>query len=135
MFLDASKAFDRINYFKLFLKLIETEMPNIVVRLLVFYYTHQGMSVRWGNYTSEIFTVSNGVRQGGKMSPLLFNFYFRELSLKLASSNLGCQIANVYYNHLSYADDICLLSSTTTALMKLCDIYVDYAAEFDILKC
>ncbi len=39
------------------------------------------------------FTVSNGVRQGGILSPLLFNFYMNELSKLLNKMPAGCACA------------------------------------------
>ena len=65
IFLDASKAFDRVNYWLLFTKLIDKNVPLFVVKLLMFWYTKQGMKVRWGNTLSSSFQVSNGVKQGG----------------------------------------------------------------------
>ena len=38
-FLDASKAFDRVNYWMLFSKLIDKNVPLFIVKLLVFWYT------------------------------------------------------------------------------------------------
>ena len=67
-FLDASKAFERINHDTLFKKLVNRNVPAYIVRLLVFWYSHQQMFVKWGNVMSSVFTVSNGVRQGGVYS-------------------------------------------------------------------
>ncbi len=39
--LDATKAFDRINYFKLFRKLLDKDMSPLVLRLLLYMYTNQ----------------------------------------------------------------------------------------------
>ena len=39
-------------------------VPANIVRLLVFWYSHQQMFVKWGNVMSSVFTVSNSVRQG-----------------------------------------------------------------------
>ena len=63
-FLDASKAFDRVNHSVLFRKLSSKGVPGYLLRILVFWYEHQTMCVRWGKVVSEPFTVSNGVRQG-----------------------------------------------------------------------
>ena len=64
-FLDASKAFDRVNHHVLFDKLIKRGVPGYLVRILIYWYSNQTMSIRWGSTMSESFCVSNGVRQGG----------------------------------------------------------------------
>ena len=79
-FFDAPKAFDRINHDTLFQKLVNRNVPAYIVRLLVFWYSHQQMFVKWGNVMSSVFTVSNGVRQGGVLSPYLFNVYMDGLN-------------------------------------------------------
>ena len=78
-FLDASKAFDRVKHSMLFTKLIRRGAPGYIVRLLMFWYAHQTMCVRWAGSVSSKFTVSNGVRQGGILSPFLFNVYGRSV--------------------------------------------------------
>ena len=40
-FLDASKAFDRLNYWVLFRKLLDRGVPNIFIRLFCYWYLHQ----------------------------------------------------------------------------------------------
>jgi len=72
-FLDASKAFDSVNHFTLFNKLLANGMPIYLIHIIAFWYQHQNMSVKWGNVASTTFTVTNVVKQGGIMSPLLFN--------------------------------------------------------------
>ena len=60
-FLDASKAFDRVNHHVLFDKLIKRGVPGYLVRILIYWYSNQTMSIRWGSTMSESFCVSNGV--------------------------------------------------------------------------
>ena len=52
-FLDASKAFDRVNHYMLFKKLIERNMPTCFVRILHYWYSKQNMKVIWGNCLSS----------------------------------------------------------------------------------
>ena len=63
-FLDASKAFDRVNHSILFGKLSNRGIPQYVIRILSYWYENQQMCVRWGGTCSTFFGVTNGVRQG-----------------------------------------------------------------------
>ena len=79
-FLDASKAFDRIDHWLLFKKLIDKHVPLFIIRLLVCWHSTQKMHIRWGNTVTSSFLVSNGVKQGGIISPILFDEYMDQLS-------------------------------------------------------
>ena len=117
-FLDASKAFDKVCHFTLFSKLYHRGLPILVLRLIIFMYSSQCISVRWGNVQSGSFSISNGVRQGGVLSPVFFSIYMDELSHILTDSCVGCTISNVYVNHLFYADDIVLLCPSAIGLQS-----------------
>ena len=70
--MDAFKAFDKVNHYILFKKLIECNVPGIFVKLLANWYSNQHCGVRWGIAYSQLLTVSNGVRQRSILSPFLF---------------------------------------------------------------
>ena len=72
---DATKAFDRIDFCKLFREMIIRKIPPLVIRLYMEMYEKQSMAVQWNNEYSDSFGVSNGVKQGGVLSPILFCIY------------------------------------------------------------
>ena len=74
-FLDAAKAFDRVSHWTMFIKLIQRNMLLVIVRTIAFLYQIQPMFIKWGKLNSTYFKVSNGVRQGGVLSPKHFTIY------------------------------------------------------------
>ena len=88
-FLDASKAYDKIDDWQLFNKLLHIHVPVFIVNILVYWYSHPEMLVRWGNSCPTKILVTNGVKQGGILSPSLFNVYINNLSLSLNHSGIG----------------------------------------------
>ena len=131
-FLDASKAFDRINHEKLFRKMVDRGVPMYLVRILVFWYANQTMKVRWGSAVSNPFNVSNGVRQGGILSPFLFNLYMDDLSNQLNECQTGCMMGTSLLNHLMYADDLVIFSPYSAGMQRLLQICSDYGVNNDI---
>ena len=89
-FLDASKAFDCVNHYVLFEKLIKWSVALYIVRILVFWYTTKKMHVHWKYIMSDTFSVTTGVRQGGILSCIFFCVYMDDLSKKLNNVNAGC---------------------------------------------
>ena len=60
-------------------------VPTYIFRLLSNELNGQDTCVRWGSTHSECFPIGNGVKQGGILSPLLFNVYMDNLSIQLHS--------------------------------------------------
>ena len=63
LMLDASKAFDRVNYFNFFRELLKHDISPIVLRLLLYMYTSHKLRAKWGHTVSNCFTVINGVNR------------------------------------------------------------------------
>ena len=132
-FLDASKAFDRLNYWLLFDKLVKKCVPLFIIKLLCFWYTHKKMVVRWGITISTQFTVANGVKQGGIISPILLNKYMDDLSIALNNSGIEGYLGDAFLNNLCYADDICLISLSSSGMQHLLNICQNYATNHQLL--
>ena len=82
------------------------------LKLLLMWYTTQKMGGKWVNVEFDPFVVRNGVRQGGNLSPLLFNVHIDSLLRELRKVKVGCVIDESVVNVLAYADDIELLVPT-----------------------
>ena len=131
-FLDASKAFDRVNHDRLFDKLIKRNVPGYIVRVLAVWYSCQQMRVRWGSRLSEPFGVANGVRQGGILSPHLFNVYMDDLSCMLNECVAGCSYNNQVISHLMYADGLVLFAPSVSGLNKLLRVCETFSEQHDV---
>ena len=109
IFLDSSKAFDRVEYCKLFKLLMDRHVPPHVTRILLSMYTGQRVWVLWNGVSSGNFSVSNGVKQGAIVSPILFCVYLDTVLIELKKAGVGCFIGHWFVAALGYADDVVLL--------------------------
>ena len=91
------------------------------------------MFVRWGDTYSTSFCVTNGVKQGGIISQMLCNLYMDDLSLMLNCSGIGGCIGTSFINHLCYADDLCLISLSSSDMQHLLIICNEYATTHKLL--
>ena len=96
LLLDVTKAFDKVLYKVLFDIPLKKNVCPRIVNLLYYMYSNQLCHVKWGDETSASFSISNSVKQGGVISPLLFSLYIDELFLLLKQSGLGCQVGLTY---------------------------------------
>ena len=83
MLLDCSKAFDRVHYVKLFFLLVNKGLCPLTARFLINLYTLQKVRVKWGSCLSKQVNISNGVEQGGTLSPILCIVYMDEMLVRL----------------------------------------------------
>ena len=105
-------------------------MPPVIVRLLLFCYQKQSLQVRWQSTLSEPFGVSNGVRQGGVLSPILFTVYIDDLLLDLHQLGVGC-----FWNQhfVCYADDVALLAPSPCALRLMLNRCYQFAQSHSLV--
>ena len=121
-FLDASKAFDLVDHGILFKILLERGLPLSIVRFLISWYSMQQLRVRWNSSLSD---VSNGVRQGSVLSPILFSVYLDSLLVDLSKFGVGCYWGSFFA--FAYADDVVLLAPCAAALRIMLSICSHFA--------
>ena len=127
-FLDASKAFDRVDHSLLFKKLLNKDLPPAVVRILLTWYTDQKAGVMWNGSISHKFSISNGVRQGGVLSPILFTVYMDDLLADLEKLGIGCYWRHHFAGAVCYADDIALIAPSSSALRLMLQTCTQFAS-------
>ena len=111
----------------------ERKVPVIFVRFFMVWYCTQEFVVRWGNHLSTAFTTSNGVLQGGILSPLFFSVHMDDLSNILHNAKVGCTINEVIINHLMYADDLVLIAPSIRAMQTLLNSCDTFAHDHDVI--
>ena len=92
LLLDASKAFDRVEYMKLYQ--YSTRSKYVSISAVMNMYINQQIQVKWNSTMSMKSSISNGVKQGGCLSPNLFSVYLNKLIEILKNCNIGCRYGN-----------------------------------------
>ena len=131
--LDATKAFDRLRYDKLFQVLLDRNVNAVDLRSLMDLYFRQETRTSWKKQNSEYFHCTNGIRQGAIASPVLYCMYMDVLLERLKNEGHGCWIGEHFTGSICYADDLMLLSPSFSGLQKMIRICQEYAAEFGMV--
>ena len=120
-FIDYTKTFDCVDHHKLWKILKEMEMSDHLTCLLRNLYAGQEATVRTGHGTTDWYQIGKGVRQGGILSPCLFNLYAEYImqNAGLDEAQVGIKIAGRNINNLRYADDNTLTAGVTELPRKV----------------
>ncbi len=124
--LDAEKAFDKVWRDGLFFKLLgKLELTHWVI--LKKYYDLSKGAITLNDFSlSELIIINCGVKQGGILSPFLFNVYINDLIAECIDARVGALIANLNVSIIVYADDILLISPIDSHMRILLDICSNY---------
>lgn len=103
VFLDSSKAFDRVWHDGLLYKLIQFAFPVYFVKLIQNYLTDRSFFVFCNGTSSILRPITAGVPQGSVLGPLLFNLYTADIPTsqhtKLATFADDTAIFSSHHNH------------------------------------
>jgi Reverse transcriptase (RNA-dependent DNA polymerase) len=131
--LDLRKAFDKMNHWGLYIKLMDRMLPNRLLSTLEFWFELCLSCVRWGNTYSAYAKFVCGVRQGGVLSPYLFAIYMDDVVKLIRGSSFGCYVGMINVSIILYADDIFILAPSVTALQKLISLCESYLRDVDMM--
>ena len=115
-FIDFRKAYDKINRNLLLLKLQKRGIKGLFYRNLKAIYTDISYIIKVkGGYLDPI-PSTLGLKQGGVLSPSLFNIFIDDIKHIFDNSCDPIQMFDVPISHLLYADDLILMSSSCEGL-------------------
>jgi hypothetical protein len=133
-FVDFRTAYDTVWRNGLLYRLLKygtgTKFYNVIKSM----YTSVKTRVKVTDGFTELFDSHIGLKQGDVLSPLLFNLYINELSKQLQSKfNADTPTLNdKYVNHLLYADDLVLISTTPQGLQQQLDTLGSFCDEWQL---
>ena len=100
-------------------KLIKLGISEQLLEILQSMYSTATSSVKLSTYeVTHQFPCKKGVRQGGNLSPLLFSLFISDLEKELIRNAAGSRLGSTIVNLLMYADDLVLVSSSSSGLRK-----------------
>jgi hypothetical protein len=124
-FIDFSKAFDKISKDILMYKLRNYLEPALWALLYRYVKTAEIYILNNNERTSNI-QVSDGVKQGGNSSPILFSIYIDEMIKEICRSNLTYTIGNIITGVLCYADDTAITCDSEEKMNRALEVIVKY---------
>ena len=129
--LDAAKAFDKLWRAGLFFKLIG-EISQVMWRAAYIYYSISMIIVSLNGEQGRLIKTSEGVKQGGTLSPHLFNFFMNKLLVDCINKNIGARVGPVNVSIIAYCDDILLMSPVSGHINILLDACAEYAGKWKL---
>ena len=127
-FVDLSAAYDSVNRQALFKAMNALGLGGKVQQVIGSLYQNDRIIFEVNNSTTKPLFLTQGVRQGCNLSPILFNILLKQVADQLQESLTGVELDGEVISILLYADDICLISSSAKMakeayglLVKACD--------------
>ena len=91
----SSKRLIKLIFGYYFQQLITKDFLVFIIKILAYWYCHQEMHVRLGSTSTSSFMYQMVlIKQGGILSPMLFNVYIDQLSIRFSRSGIGGDIGS-----------------------------------------
>lgn len=110
LFMDISKAFDKVWHDGLILKLHDFDISQELIVIIASFLRNRTFQVRQGNELSDIKPIEAGVPQGAVLSPTLYDLYTADIPHNIPNTKL-----------FTYADDTAII-----AYSKKTDLAIKY---------
>ena len=131
-FVDFTKAFDSVWREALFFKIQSLGIGGNIYNVIKSMYSNTYFCIKKDNYLSQPVQNNLGVKQGDSLSPTLFNIYINDFgdTLRSCKNTDPIGLGTKHLNHLLFADDLLLLSESSTGLQKCISQLEDYCEKW-----
>jgi hypothetical protein len=121
IYMDLSKAFDRVNHRLLLYKLDDFGLSDGLILLIESYLQKRVQFVQYRGFRSESFSQTSGVPQGSVLGPLFFNIFINDLT-SLLNENFQMYADDLkIYRTVSTLDDCSRLQKDLDIIQKWCN--------------
>jgi len=129
--LDFKKPYDSVRREILYKILLEFGIPRKFVMLIKMSLTETYSRVRVGKNVSDRFPITNGLKQGDALSPLLLNFALEYAITRVQVNQDGLKL-NGIHQLLAYADDVNILGGSIHTLKENAEALVAATREIGL---
>ena len=126
-FLDAEKAFDRIDRTLLMHKILKLGISGNIYNIIKTIYRETTCCIKINDVLTDWFASASGVLQGDTLSPTLFNIFANDLIHDVTNLNKGISVGDHNISILLYADDIAVLSENEENLQNVLDVIYNWS--------
>jgi len=128
LFIDFKKTYDSVRREVLYKNLIEIGIPRKLVRLVKMSLNETYSRVRVGKNVSDRSTITNGLKQGDDLSPMIFYFAL-EYAIRRVQVNQDGSKLNGTHQLLAYAEDFNILGGSIHNLKENAEALVPATRE------
>ena len=113
------------------LKLQRAGINGKIYKLIKSMYQNSSSRVKCKNTLTDDIDIKQGVHQGSVLSPLLFNIFINDIGKTLLADDAPI-LYHSKVNHLLYADDLVLMSTTEEGLQRNIDKLQDFCTKWGL---
>ena len=119
--IDLKAAYDMVSRDALFKKLESLGLNGSFLTLIEDYYTGDSVVYAVGDEVTKALYMTQGVKQGCNLSPMLFNLFLVDMINKVHDMKLGIKLGTDIITIISYADDIIAFAKDIDDLKLIVD--------------
>ena len=131
--IDLKAAYDMVSREALFKKLERLGLDGSFLTLIEDYYTGDSVVYAVGDAVTKALYMTQGVKQGCNLSPMLFNLFLVDMINKVHAMKLGIKIGTDIITIISYADDIIAFARCIDDLKRVIECITEECRKINMM--